>query len=160
MVTAEKNVVAHLYTTTDDTEIGAEYSTHLLGLCTRSDGGSDSFCCGVIQARDGVYAEILENAAGSDADAAILTVSYVAAEDCVDSYPDVAHWRNKHWQAAEGREGTQFLSDYYTRLEDTDDDSTADGGGGSGSGGEGLEASSRVLVTDEILSILKTGARD
>ena len=156
MVTAEKNVVAHLYTTTDDTEIGAEYSTHLLGLCTRSDGGSDSFCCGVIQARDGVYAEILENAAGSDADAAILTVSYVAAEDCVDSYPDVAHWRNKYWQAAEGREGTQFLSDYYTRSDDVGY-SAADGDDGSGSGGEGLEASSRVLVTDEILSTLKTG---
>ena len=159
MVTADKNVVAHLYTTTDDTEVGDEYSTHLLGLCTPSTGGSDSFCCGVIKAAEGIYAEILENGSGSTADAAILTVSYVTAEDFVDAYPDVAQWRNRHWQKADGRAGTEFASTYYKRIDD-DNDSMADGGDGSNSGGDTLEASSTVFVTDEILSNLTTGVRN
>jgi hypothetical protein len=158
MVTADKHVVAHLYTTSDDTEVGNEYATHLLGLCTLENGGSDSFDSGVIKAEDGVYVEVLENNSGSTADAAILTVSYVAAEDCVDAYPSVAEWRYKHWESAEGRQGTMFSSNYFTPPVHNDS-SNADGGDGSGSGGSDLEVSERVFLTDELHSNLKTGSR-
>ena len=160
MVTSDKNVVASLYTTTDDTEIGDESSTDLLGLCTRSDGGSDSFCCGVIKASHGVYAEILENGSGSVADSAILTVSFVDAESYADAYPDVSSWRAKKWDEAAGRKGTQFRSDFYSDQDVASEGEASDGEDGSGPGGVSLEASSKVFVTDEILSNLKTGVRD
>lgn len=158
MVTADKNVVASLYTTADDTEIGDAASTSLLGLCTRSDGGSDSFYGSVIHASHGIYAEILENSAGSTDDAAILTVSYVDAANYADAFAKVSAWRSKRWDEAEGREGTGYLSNFHLDLDLSSNG--PDGGDGSGTGGGTLEASSRVFVTDEILSNLNTGVRD
>ena len=160
MVTADKNVVASLYTTTDDTEIGDGSSTALLGLCTRSDGGSDSFCGSVIQASHGVYAEILENASGSTADAAILTVSYVEAANYADAFAKVSSWRAKRWDESEGREGTRYSSNYYSVQDLSRDGAASDGGDDSGSGGIQLEASSKVFVTDEILSSITTGVKN
>lgn len=160
VVTADKTVSASLYTTTDDNEVGDTKSSHLITLGTRTDGGSDEWCCGPLYASDGIYVEVHENDSGATTDSAYISVGYVSKENYADGYADIGAWRGKKWKNAEGREMATFGDSYIRDVVLPSEDVASDGGVDSGAGGAALETEGRVLITDEMLSVIKTGKKE
>ena len=161
IVTSNKTMAACLYTTTDNTEVGDEKSDLLLGLSTKTDGGSDEYCCGPIHAETGLYVETYENNTGADTDIAILSVTYINREDNADAYPLFGKWKQEMWSRSIGREGTIYSEQFYPNEINFDEaDLSPDGEDDSGAGGTRLESTEKVFITDEMLSVLRTGSKE